>query len=176
MMGLGGYVVMGSWEISAKGVGMYENRVLLMANDRGEWELPGGRIEVGESPEEAVGREWREETGLTVVVGGILDAGFFAPTAEKTVLLLIYQLEPLATDQVVVSDEHQGHMWAPLDALPADLPTVYERAIRRGRNLPPLPARVLERLDSRLLHDQGERLVRLSSSAVPRIGVGEDRI
>ena len=33
---------------------------------RGAWSLPGGRIERGESPEEAVVREVHEETGLAV--------------------------------------------------------------------------------------------------------------
>jgi ADP-ribose pyrophosphatase YjhB (NUDIX family) len=36
---------------------------------RGLWSLPGGRIEAGESPEQAVVREVREETGLEVVPG-----------------------------------------------------------------------------------------------------------
>jgi ADP-ribose pyrophosphatase YjhB (NUDIX family) len=36
---------------------------------RGRWSLPGGRIEAGESPEQAVVREVREETGLEVVAG-----------------------------------------------------------------------------------------------------------
>jgi ADP-ribose pyrophosphatase YjhB (NUDIX family) len=34
---------------------------------RGSWSLPGGRIETGESPEQAVVREVREETGLDVL-------------------------------------------------------------------------------------------------------------
>jgi ADP-ribose pyrophosphatase YjhB (NUDIX family) len=37
---------------------------------RGLWSLPGGRIEAGESPERAVVREVREETGLEVLPGG----------------------------------------------------------------------------------------------------------
>ena len=36
---------------------------------RGLWSLPGGRIEARESPEQAVVREVREETGLDVVPG-----------------------------------------------------------------------------------------------------------
>lgn len=51
-------------------------RVLLVlrahAPAAGNWSLPGGRVEPGESPDDAVTREVAEETGLRVEVGRLV--------------------------------------------------------------------------------------------------------
>lgn len=52
-------------------------RVLLVKRGRepaqGRWSFPGGLVEVGESLGEALRREIREETGLTVEVGPLVE-------------------------------------------------------------------------------------------------------
>jgi ADP-ribose pyrophosphatase YjhB (NUDIX family) len=54
-----------------------ERRVLLVRRGheplKGEWSLPGGVVEVGETLEEAVRREVREETCLEVDVGPVIE-------------------------------------------------------------------------------------------------------
>jgi len=53
------------------------DRVLLVQRGheplKGEWSLPGGAVELGESLEEALVREVREETSLDVTVGPVVE-------------------------------------------------------------------------------------------------------
>jgi 8-oxo-dGTP diphosphatase len=62
------------------GVGalIYEGDRILMAQRgkpplQGQWSLPGGLVETGESLEDAVRREVREETGMVVRPTGVLE-------------------------------------------------------------------------------------------------------
>lgn len=59
------------------GVVLDGDRVLLVKRAlpprQGEWSLPGGRLELGESLVEGVRREVKEETGLDVAVGPMVE-------------------------------------------------------------------------------------------------------
>jgi ADP-ribose pyrophosphatase YjhB (NUDIX family) len=47
--------------VSIKGVAVQHGRVLLLENERAEWELPGGKLELGEDPALCVVRQIQEE-------------------------------------------------------------------------------------------------------------------
>ena len=56
----------------------------------GFWEFPGGKVESGESPKEAVKRELREELGIEVNVGEVFEIGFFSGET-KDIVLIVYR-------------------------------------------------------------------------------------
>jgi 8-oxo-dGTP diphosphatase len=52
-------------------VAFMDGRFLMVYNPRrGGWEMPGGRIEPGETPEDAAKREFAEESGYDVTILG----------------------------------------------------------------------------------------------------------
>lgn len=122
--------------MSVKGVVLLDGCVLLVHNERDEWELPGGRLEAGETPEACVAREVAEETGIEVHVGPIVDAWVYPVVPTSSVLVITYGCT--APDGVVpvVSHEHDDAALVALTDLDdIVLPDGYRRSIRRWVDL-----------------------------------------
>ena len=117
--------------VSIKGVLLDEGgKVVLAMNDREEWELPGGRIEVGEDPETCVQREFEEELGLTVRAIRLLDIYLFEVIPGKHVFIVTYGCELQGPFEPRLSDEHQEFGVFAVEALPARLPPGYRTSIQ----------------------------------------------
>jgi 8-oxo-dGTP pyrophosphatase MutT (NUDIX family) len=94
--------------VSVKGVVLHAARVVLLKNERDEWELPGGKLEPGESPEACVRREIHEELGLHVTPGPLLDSWVYHIAAGVDVLIVTYGCYPAPFAGVTHSPEHKA--------------------------------------------------------------------
>lgn len=59
--------------LSCKAIVRDGDAIWLRKNERGDWELPGGRLDEGEQPEQTIVREIREELGLELVSPQLVD-------------------------------------------------------------------------------------------------------
>lgn len=125
---------MPAFPVSVKGVVARAGRTLLLHNERDEWELPGGRLELGETPEQCVVREIHEETGWQVRPGPILDSWlYYIEAAERHVFIVTYGcllVDDGAGVAPVVSSEHtKVGLFArdEIDELP--MPDGYKRSV-----------------------------------------------
>lgn len=111
-----------------------DGRVLLQQRAPGRhmaglWEFPGGKVEPGERPEQALIRELAEELGIETEIACIAPATFAsAELGERHLLLLLYicrkwRGEPRPLDASALKWVRPNQMFA-LDMPPADIPLI----------------------------------------------------
>ena len=97
----------------------------------GKWEFPGGKIEDGETQEDCVLREIKEELGIDVILHERVEGplhGFWPLTERIAFALWIVTIVP--GQEPVILEDHDAIEWLPADDLfrvewvPADLPLV----------------------------------------------------
>jgi 8-oxo-dGTP pyrophosphatase MutT (NUDIX family) len=96
-----------AFPVSVKGVAVQDGEVLLLENERNEWELPGGKLELGEDPPDCVVREISEETGWQVTAGPLLDCWQYHIRRGSNVVIVTYGCYVRSTGPPVISNEHK---------------------------------------------------------------------
>ncbi len=105
-----------------------EGQILLVRRaDNGKWAMPGGALEVGETPAEGVAREALEETGVhcrAISLVGVFDSRLCGTPTRHHLYQFVFLCEPSSQERVEqpshaieVLDTH----WFPEDGLPEDL-------------------------------------------------------
>jgi 8-oxo-dGTP pyrophosphatase MutT (NUDIX family) len=96
-----------NFPVSIKGVLVEAGRVVLLENERDEWELPGGRLEPGEAPETCLAREFAEELGAVVEVTRIIDCWLYEVLPQREVVIITYGVKRSDEGELRVSHEHR---------------------------------------------------------------------
>jgi 8-oxo-dGTP pyrophosphatase MutT (NUDIX family) len=117
--------------VSVKGIVIRDGKVILLRNERDEWELPGGKLELSESPEQCLAREMAEELGLVIEPERIVNSWIYTIVPGVDVLIVTYGCLESSRDEAVLSDEHKELRWFPLAEIDAlNMPEGYRTSIR----------------------------------------------
>ena len=104
--------------------------ILLIRNAYGKpwWNLPGGGVEHGETPEIAVLREVKEETGITLLE--VSEIGIFFTTQHyKRDTVYCFYAEVYDRTVIIDSKEIIEARWFPVTELPVDISRVVKKVL-----------------------------------------------
>lgn len=97
-----------------------DKKILLVKDPKGVWELPGGRIDHGEEPEQALRRELQEELGWSKIdIKNIIDTWNFSSEVDDTKYHFIVLTYACTSDEdkIKENDEYTEYRWIPVDEI-----------------------------------------------------------
>ncbi|MBN2100717.1 NUDIX domain-containing protein [Candidatus Dojkabacteria bacterium] len=138
-------------KVSIKGIVFEDGKIWLRKNERNEWELPGGKLDVGEQPEETVVRELEEELGFKTKVEKIIDASMYtiqkSPNTKVDVLVITYLCELIEKvgDFETMGEAGKAEFanFGTDEIISLKMPEFYKEAIRKAhkvKNVQKLPS------------------------------------
>jgi len=123
-------VSVGALLVNDDGAVFLSRRGRQASNERGCWETPGGKVGFGETLEDAVRREMREEYGIDIeIVAQFPAEDHLLPEEGQhwVATTFLARLVPGSEPRILEPDKCDGIGWFPLDALPSPLSAITQR-------------------------------------------------
>lgn len=103
------------WD-GVKGIIRKNGHILVLVKPNGTLDLPGGRVENGETVESALQREIDEETGLKVEIHEPVEEWSFYKTPDQFIKGITFECAYL-DGKVKLCSEHKCYFWAAIDSI-----------------------------------------------------------
>ena len=109
------------WGLAVRGICEVNDRILLLkvrsksSHDADKWEIPGGKVKKGEFFDDALRREYLEETGLEITIESLYNTiqnnytAFKTNEQVKSIQLILKVTSD--SDEVTISEEHDDYRW-----------------------------------------------------------------
>ncbi|WP_296879573.1 NUDIX domain-containing protein [uncultured Methanobrevibacter sp.] len=109
------------WGLAVRGICEVDGKILLLkvrsksSHDANKWEIPGGKVKKGEFFDEALRREYLEETGLEIIIESlynVIQNNYTAcKTNEEIKSIQLIMKVTAESDEVIISEEHDDYNW-----------------------------------------------------------------
>jgi len=103
------------WD-GVKGIIRKNGHILVLVKPNGKLDLPGGRVEDGETVQSALQREINEETGLKVKINDPVEEWSFYKTPDQLIKGITFECAYLE-GKVKLCGEHKRYFWAAIDSI-----------------------------------------------------------
>lgn len=113
------------WGLTVRGICEFNDKLLLLkvrsksAHDAGKWEIPGGKVKKCEFFDEALKREYFEETGLEIDIKSLYNVvrnDYTAcKTSEEVKSIQLIMKVTCDSEDVKISEEHDEFGWFDMD-------------------------------------------------------------
>lgn len=104
---------------STKALIVKDNKFLVMYNmvaGKKKFDMPGGRMEFGETAEETLAREIKEELNVQIKPIKLIDTWNYMHKEYFQITGIIYYCK-ITGGEIIISDEHDGYEWIDVDQI-----------------------------------------------------------